>query len=535
MAVLTLNEEAAKAPSADCSDMDLTQIGDVSAASDTLRKLDLSINKLSNAALGPFAFPNLTWINLSNNSLTSLAGLENCPSLQILNLSHNNITSISGIRNFTKMKALIINNNAIAVLPDLTPLAANLNTLVLSHNKLTALPKPFPHLPQLKKLSVSNNSLTEYPVFMIPAPQIQELRLSHNKLSSLPRAPLAPKKPTSNKPAPKLTTTHTLPAVKTLDLGSNLIQFTTISDLTTALAFLAPNATLVNLNLKGNPVVDVEGYKEAVVQSCGNALKVLDGVRFDAKFLERREKRKESGWVEKQKVLREQQANGGNESDDAAAVVEKPTVSEKRVKRALEKDDNTKPSNVAKKIKISKPSSNAPDRPIKSHDRVVKPGSKVSSSSSTTTTSKPIPQKQKTNTLATATKPALFKPIETPQKKSSGDGFFLSSFKSSTPSTTTTLPTTTTAENRAISAAKTKHEKMLDKQEEQLRSGVVAVIDPTRQQSSKSKLTKTAASAVPRGTVVKSINVDDLEKSATVLAPVGGVAGGGTGLAPAWD
>ncbi|KAI8834246.1 hypothetical protein BJ741DRAFT_517397, partial [Chytriomyces cf. hyalinus JEL632] len=249
----------------------------------------------------------LTWINLSNNSLTSLAGLENCPSLQILNLSHNNITSISGIRNFTNLKALILNNNAIAALPDLTPLAANLNTLVLSHNKLTALPKPFPHLPHLKKLSVSNNSLTEYPVFMIPAPQIQELRLSHNKLSTLPRAPLAPKKPTSNKPAPKQTTTHSLPAVKTLDLGSNLIQFTTISDLTTALAFLAPNATLMNLNLKGNLVVDVEGYKEAVVQSCGNALKVLDGVRFDAKFLERREKRKESGWVEKQKVLREQQ------------------------------------------------------------------------------------------------------------------------------------------------------------------------------------------------------------------------------------
>ncbi|KAJ3240867.1 hypothetical protein HDU78_002069 [Chytriomyces hyalinus] len=529
MAVLTLNEEAAKAPSADCSDMDLTQIGDVSAASDTLRKLDLSVNKLSNAALGPFAFPNLTWINLSNNSLTSLAGLENCPSLQILNLSHNNITSISGIRNFTNLKALILNNNAIAALPDLTPLAANLNTLVLSHNKLTALPKPFPHLPQLKKLSVSNNSLTEYPVFMIPAPQIQELRLSHNKLSTLPRAPLAPKKPTSNKPAPKQTTTHSLPAVKTLDLGSNLIQFTTISDLTTVLAFIAPNATLVNLNLKGNPVVDVEGYKEAVVQSCGNALKVLDGVRFDAKFLERREKRKESGWVEKQKVLREQQTNGGDESDDAV-VAEKVPVSEKRVKRALEKDDDTKASKVVKKIKVSKPSSNAPDRPIKSHDRVVKPVNKVSSSS-TTTTSKPIPQKQKTNTPTTATKPIISKPIETPQKKSSGDGFFLSSFKSSTPST---LPTTTTAENPAISAAKTKHEKMLDKQEEQLRSGVVAVIDPTRQQSSKSKLTKTAASAVPRGTVVKSINVDDLEKSAAAAAPVGGVAGG-TGLAPAWD
>ncbi|KAI8841441.1 hypothetical protein BJ741DRAFT_575131 [Chytriomyces cf. hyalinus JEL632] len=509
--------------------MDLTQIGDVSEASETLRKLDLSVNKLSNAALGPFAFPNLTWINLSNNSLTSFAGLENCPLLQILNLSHNKITSISGIRNFTNLKALILNNNSIAALPDLTPLAANLNTLVLSHNKLTALPKPFPHLPHLKKLSVSNNSLTEYPVFMIPAPQIQELRLSHNKLSTLPRAPLAFKKPTSNKPAPKQTTTHSLPAVKTLDLGSNLIQFTTIAHLTTALAFLAPNATFVNLNLKGNPVVDVEGYKEAVVQSCGDGLKVLDGVRFDAKFLERREKRKESGWVEKQKVLREQQANGGNESDD----VEKPPVSEKRVKRALEKDDDTKPSKVAKKIKVSKPSSNAPDSPIKPHDRIVKPASKVSSSSSTATP-KPISQKQKTITPTTATKQTLPKPTEIPKKKSSGDGFFLSSFKSSTPSNTATLPTTT-SENPAISAAKSKHEKMLDKQEEQLRSGVVAVIDPTRQQSNKSKLTKTAASAVPRGTVVKSINVDELEKSAAAVAPVGGVASGGTGLAPAWD
>ncbi|KAJ3238591.1 hypothetical protein HDU81_007511 [Chytriomyces hyalinus] len=534
MAVLTLSDEAAKAPSADCSDMDLTQIGDVSAASETLRKLDLSVNKLLNAALGPFAFPNLTWINLSNNSLTSLAGLENCPSLQILNLSHNNITSISGIRNFTNLKALILNNNEISALPDLTPLAANLNTLVLSHNKLTALPKPFPHLPHLKKLSVSNNSLTEYPVFMIPAPQMQELRLSHNKLSTLPRAPAPPKKQASGKPAPKQTTTHTLPTLKTLDLGSNLIQFPSISDLTTALAFLAPNATLVNLNLKGNPVVDVEGYKEAVVQSCGNALKVLDGVRFDAKFLERREKRKESGWVEKQKVLREQQTNEGNESDGDVAVAEKVPVNEKRMKRALEKED-PKTSNVAKRVKVSKPSSNALDRPVKPHDRIVKPASKFPSSKATPSQdAKPISQKQKTNppsSSSTATK--LPKPIETPQKKSS-DGFFLSSFKSSTPTTTTSLPTTT-SENPAITAAKTKHEKMLDKQEEQLRSGVVAVIDPTRQQSSKSKLTKTAASAVPRGTVVKSINVDDLEKSAVALTPAGGVAGGGTGLAPAWD
>ncbi|KAJ3356834.1 hypothetical protein HDU83_009646 [Entophlyctis luteolus] len=280
----------AGATSADCSDMHVARVGGPLPTS--LRRLDLSANAIDDAGLTPAslsACTNLTWLDLRANKLSSLAPVSHTPGLQVLNAGSNMIASISSVATLPSLRALIINNNCITVLPDLSPLV-NLNTLVLSHNKLALLPKPFPRLRALKKLSLSNNLLTEYPLFTIPPPPIAELRLAHNSISSLP----------TKQHKTSASASFCLPQLCLLDLGSNLIG--SLNNITNAvgLEIVARKDSLVNLTFKGNPAASVDNvasadsnYKNAILASAGARLKVLDGVRFDEKFLQRKEKRKE--------------------------------------------------------------------------------------------------------------------------------------------------------------------------------------------------------------------------------------------------
>lgn len=138
---------------------------------------------------------------------------------------------------------------------------------------------------------------------------------------------------------------------------------------------------LVNLNLKGNPVTEKEDYKEKVISgevswtlSCVSnpsnyiqilalipSLRVLDGERFDPKFLQRRQKQKAhiefikdlqskkqrvQEYREKRRQKKEKKNEDGSSEEEH---VKKGPVKVKSKKRSKDSDRPNKRPKVAKK------------------------------------------------------------------------------------------------------------------------------------------------------------------------------------------
>ncbi|KAI8590631.1 hypothetical protein BDZ88DRAFT_90623 [Geranomyces variabilis] len=286
--------------SANCSGLGIAHIEDLSIAHN-LHKLDLKKNaiKKADALSGIRHNKELTLLNLSENALESLEGVEHLPKLLVLNVSHNQVNRISHhVANCVLLKALILNHNKIARIENLTRLT-ELNTIVLSHNNLSSL-EGIGALTHLTKLSAAHNQIRVFPDLR-HLPALKELRLNDNKILSVSDD------------------VRYLPALEILDMGNNLIRG--IQDV----ASLASIAGLVSLNLKGNPFVTKEKglpaasadgkdapstaastaandtYREKILTLC-STLRVLDNVRFDEKFLERKAKRQE---LLKKKVWRD--------------------------------------------------------------------------------------------------------------------------------------------------------------------------------------------------------------------------------------
>ncbi|PVV01662.1 hypothetical protein BB560_003910 [Smittium megazygosporum] len=245
---------------------EITHVEDISCCTD-LRKLDLSDNQIkSNEVFNGIKYnKDLTWLNLSKNSLSSIVGIENLQNLTILNLGYNELFSIPlQIESCHKLKALIINNNSIAALENIFSFA-DLNTIVASHNKIESV-VGLEKLPTLTKLSISDNKLRFFPNFG-PNENLKEVRINNNKIAKIPA------------------TVQSLLNLSVLDLGNNLIaKWEHIEPL-----FACKN--LKNLNLVGNPITKLPEYEEKIKQAFPK-LCILDGLRFDQKFKERKEKRK---------------------------------------------------------------------------------------------------------------------------------------------------------------------------------------------------------------------------------------------------
>ncbi|TPX64222.1 hypothetical protein SpCBS45565_g06045 [Spizellomyces sp. 'palustris'] len=290
---------------ANCSDLGISHIEDISAAVN-LHKLDLSKNAIKKAdALSGIKYnKEITWLNLSGNSLESMEGVEHLQKLLVLNMSHNEVNRISHhVANCKLLKALILNHNKIARLEYLANLT-QLNTLVVSHNKLTIL-DGLGSLPNLTKLSAAHNQIRTFPDLRM-VPSLKELRLTDNKILSIPDH------------------IRYLPALEILDMGNNLMR--SIADV----ASLASLHTIINLNLKGNPLVEKEKgvsenasgkYRQTLLTLCPT-LRVLDTERFDEKFLERKTKRK--AFMEKRQRRLEREKANEKEEDSTGPTAELP-------------------------------------------------------------------------------------------------------------------------------------------------------------------------------------------------------------------
>lgn len=135
--------------------------------------------------------------------------------------------------------------------------------LVLSNNKIKSLPS-FETLKSLLKLSAAHNELTEIPDFSANT-ALKEVKLNDNKITTIPA---------SLRNCGQLTL---------VDLGNN--QISEWKDI----APLGSLLELHNLNLRGNPIASKEDYREKILALIPS-LRILDGTRFDPKFLERKAK-----------------------------------------------------------------------------------------------------------------------------------------------------------------------------------------------------------------------------------------------------
>lgn len=191
----------------------------------------------------------------------------------VLNISKCNLSQLpADLIHVSSLKALVASHNSITS-PSLYNLAGlvTLNSLILSDNKLTSFPSTLTQLQELKKLSLSNNELRSdtLPDFS-SLTSLEELRLNGNAgITSIPAGIID------------------LPAITMLELSHTGIA--RVADVEK----LASAPKLVNLGLRGCPVADTPKYRDVVTAALPN-LRILDNVRFDQKYLQRKAKAKEA-------------------------------------------------------------------------------------------------------------------------------------------------------------------------------------------------------------------------------------------------
>lgn len=202
---------------------------DISRSSD-LQKVDVSQNFLTDLK-GLEGFCKLTWLKASHNQLNSVKHLKKLTTLNVLNLGYNKLTSTANLLKLKELRALILNDN---LLEEVNLNNLNLlNTLVISHNQIANI--DVSTFPTLQKFSASHNKFTSVPNIQRQK-DIKEIRLNDNQISDIPGWISQCKK------------------LKLIDLGNNQIKDMVPIKLLSKLPFIE------NLNLKGNPVCDTEDF-----------------------------------------------------------------------------------------------------------------------------------------------------------------------------------------------------------------------------------------------------------------------------------
>lgn len=126
--------------------------------------------------------PYLQTLNLSNNGITHIEGLQELKNLETLDLSHNKISKVINLSANLKLKKLIISHNNIDTCPNLLQ-NKFLQVLDLSYNKIhttSNMNECFPN--NLKSLYLGYNRLADLlaPLFLLFFEQIDDVDFAGN-------------------------------------------------------------------------------------------------------------------------------------------------------------------------------------------------------------------------------------------------------------------------------------------------------------------------------------------------------------------
>jgi Leucine-rich repeat (LRR) protein len=129
---------------------------------------------------------NLTWLQLSDNQLTSLPeSIGNLTNLTNLFLYSNQLTSLpESIGNPTNLTWLQLYDNQLTSLPESIGDLTNLTDLYLDSNQLTSIPESIGDLTNLTYLGLYNNQLTSLPESIGNLTNLVYLYLDNNQLNT---------------------------------------------------------------------------------------------------------------------------------------------------------------------------------------------------------------------------------------------------------------------------------------------------------------------------------------------------------------
>ncbi|TIA45635.1 L domain-like protein [Aureobasidium pullulans] len=146
-----------------------------------LRSLDLSYNKIKHIKRLDH-LKKLDHLYFVQNKISRIEGLDGLSNLTYLELGANRIREISGLETLTALDSLWLGQNKITELKGLSTLT-NLKTLSIQANRITSL-EGLKELPQLEELYISDNLLTSLEP-LSHAPEIRILDVQNNPLTSL--------------------------------------------------------------------------------------------------------------------------------------------------------------------------------------------------------------------------------------------------------------------------------------------------------------------------------------------------------------
>ncbi|KAI8961972.1 protein phosphatases PP1 regulatory subunit sds22 [Daldinia sp. FL1419] len=165
-----------------CLRQNLVQhIEGLSGLGPTLEELDLYDNLISHVR-GLDDLTKLTTLDLSFNKIKHIKHIEHLTELTDLFFVSNKISTIDGLSTLTKLRQLELGSNRIREIKNLDGLKS-LEELWLAKNKITEL-KGLGGLPKLRLLSIQSNRIKDLSPLR-EVPQLEELYISHNALESL--------------------------------------------------------------------------------------------------------------------------------------------------------------------------------------------------------------------------------------------------------------------------------------------------------------------------------------------------------------
>jgi protein phosphatase 1 regulatory subunit 7 len=147
----------------------------------TLEDLDLYDNLIGHIR-GLDELVHLTNLDLSFNKIRHIKHISHLTELRDLFLVANKIGQITGLENLTKLRSLELGSNRIRCIENLDALT-QLEELWVAKNKITEI-GGLASLSQLRLLSIQSNRIRDLAP-LSQAPQLEELYISHNALESL--------------------------------------------------------------------------------------------------------------------------------------------------------------------------------------------------------------------------------------------------------------------------------------------------------------------------------------------------------------
>jgi protein phosphatase 1 regulatory subunit 7 len=159
----------------------IQDIAGLESLGSTLLELDLYDNLLSHIK-GLDELVNLTTLDLSFNKIKHIKHIGHLTNLVNIFFVSNKISKIENLETLTKLQQLELGSNRIREIQNLDALK-NLEQLWLAKNKISEI-KNLGGLPKLRLLSIQANRISDLSPLR-EVPQLEELYISHNAIESL--------------------------------------------------------------------------------------------------------------------------------------------------------------------------------------------------------------------------------------------------------------------------------------------------------------------------------------------------------------